>query len=179
MRERDMEMIEVMVDGVPTQVRIDLEENPLGWLARRRGRAGRMLITPVQLMAGERLRTDVTRGQMMPSVTADWGATGRTGQRGPSAGLSVSEAALAARQRVAQALEAAGPEFSGLLMDVCCFLKGLEQVERDRGWPARTAKVVLGLGLDRLARHYGLSDTAQGPVRGRIRGWSTPAGSDH
>lgn len=178
MRERDIGTIEVVMDGVPMQVRIDLEESPLGWLARRRGRDGRVLITPVQLMAGERLRTDVTHGQMMPRVTADWGATGRTGRRGPSAGLSVPEAALAARQRAAQALEEVGPEFSGVLMDVCCFLKGLEQVERDRGWPARTAKVVLGLGLDRLARHYGLSGTAQGPARGHMRGWSAPAGSD-
>jgi hypothetical protein len=177
-RERSIGTIEVMVDGVPTQVRVDLEESPLGWLARRRGRDGRMLITPVQLMAGERLRTDVTRGQVMPRVTADWEASGRTGRRGPTAGLSVPEATLSARQRVTHALEAAGPEFSGLLMDVCCFLKRLEQVERERGWPARTAKVVLGLGLDRLARHYGLSGIAQGPARGRMRAWSAPAEQD-
>lgn len=177
-REGRFDTVEVMVDGVAAQVRVDIEESPLGWLARRRGRDGRMLIAPVQLLAGERLRADFTRGQMTPRMTADWGATGRSGRRGPMAGLSVPEAALAARQRVARALEAAGPEFSGLLMDVCCFLKGLEQVEQDRGWPARTAKVVLGLGLDRLARHYGLSGVAQGPARGRMRAWSAPAGPE-
>jgi hypothetical protein len=69
---------------------------------------------------------------------------------------------LAARQRVRRALEKVGPELSGILVDECCFLKRLEDVERDRNWPARSAKIILSLGLARLARHYGYSDCAEG-----------------
>ena len=78
---------------------------------------------------------------------------------------------LSARQRVHQALDAAGPEFGGLLLDVCCFLKGLDDVERERAWPSRSAKVVLQLALDRLARHYGYAAQVRGPAHAAIRTW--------
>ena len=78
---------------------------------------------------------------------------------------------IAARQRVHQALDTVGPEFAGLLVDVCCFLKRLEDVERERIWPSRSAKVVLQLALDRLARHYGFGEAAKGRARAALQTW--------
>ena len=168
---RELGRAEVEVGGVRTDVLVDLNESPLVWLARRRGRDGKTFIDATQLLAGERLRADFTRAQMTPRMSADWSGTPRSRQRGGGSGGGASEAALVAKQRLSLAMEAVGPEFAGMLMDVCCFLKGMEQVERERGWPARTAKVVLALGLDRLARHYGISAQAQGPARARTRAW--------
>ena len=82
---------------------------------------------------------------------------------------------IAARQRVRGALDAAGPEFAGLMLDVCCFLKRLEDVERERCWPPRTTRIVLQLGLNRLARHYGLESEARGRARGTLRAWRAGA----
>ena len=154
-------------------VTVDDGESPLAWLARRRGRDGRAMIEPHQLQAGERLRADFTRANLMPRTTSNWAspiASDRRGAGGDRAG-SFTETMVAARQRVHQALDAVGPEFAGLLLDVCCFLKGLEDIERERAWPARSAKVVLQLALDRLARHYGYAAQARGRAQAPIRTW--------
>lgn len=157
-------------------VSINEAESPLMWLARRKGRDGQPLIRVAQLQAGERLRVEFTRGHLTPRITSSWGAAVQ-GPRGESAG-HFTDMVIAARQRVRLAVEAVGPEFSGLLLDVCCFLKRLEDVERERQWPARSAKVVLQLGLDRLARHFGIEAEARGNERGRMRNWRDEIGQN-
>jgi len=152
------------------------DESPLAWLARRRGRDGRPMLDSVQVEAGERLRADFSFGGLQPRTTVDWsgfGGGGAASRRVPGgATVDLADATLAARERVNRAIAAVGPELAGVLVDVCCFLKGLEAAERERGWPARTAKVVLALALDRLAAHYGLGRAVVGPRQSRgVRHW--------
>ncbi|RAI38325.1 DUF6456 domain-containing protein [Rhodoplanes roseus] len=153
--------------GPAGTVVVNEAESPLAWLARRKGRDGRPMIEPEQFSAGERLRADFTFAQIGPRLTVDWTAALSPGSVGGGGPASLTDAVIGARQRLATALDAAGTEFSGLLLDVCCFLKGLEDVERERSWPPRSAKVVLQLGLDRLVRHYGLAARARksAPIR--------------
>jgi hypothetical protein len=167
---------EVESDSGIVKALVDDSESPLAWYARRKGRDGRPLIGPAQFLAGERLRADFTRAQMTPRVTSSWEAPTSRGSGGDGRGAGeMTDLIVAASQRVARAMAACGPEFAGLLMDVCCFLRGLEDIERERGWPQRSAKIVLQLGLDRLARHYGLAGETRGTDT-RMRAWAAEEG---
>jgi hypothetical protein len=145
-----------------TAVSINRSESPLAQLMRRTGRNGATFLTDQEFAAGERLRADYTRGQLMPRLGANWESPISNGKRGAPA-AELTDGAVAARQRVERAIEAVGPELSGVLIDICCYLKGLGQVESERGWPVRSAKLILKSALACLARHYD-------PVRDRRRG---------
>ena len=154
-------------------VQANVAESPLLWLHRRKDSNGRRLISDAAFAAGERLRADLTLSGTLPRVTSNWSAAISQGPRDNGASLNASEAMVAAGQRVQAAARAVGPEFSGLLIDVCGFLKGLELVERERRWPPRSAKLLLVMGLERLAAHYGLSGDATGQVRRKTSVWQS------
>ncbi|MBI1328341.1 MAG: hypothetical protein GC166_00405 [Alphaproteobacteria bacterium] len=150
-------------DGTERFVTVNEAESPLGWLYKRKA------IDAVQLAAGERLRRDFTIAQLTPRLAVDLSAPSMGGRRGMKTAPPLSDTVIAAKQRFGRALAAVGPGLSDLLFHVCCHLSGLEDCERALGWPQRAAKVVLVLGLDRLAEHYGMRVAA--PLFGRIRGW--------
>jgi hypothetical protein len=153
--------------------------SPLAWLHGRRDKHGRPLLSDEAFEAGERLRADFWFGAMTPRVTASWSPVSvdrNTPRNAPGAGLEGQERIVAARERVRRALAAVGPELSGILIDVCCHEKGLEDAERDVGWPVRSGRIVLHLALERLARHYGLlpPDNARTwAPEGRVRQWGS------
>ena len=146
----------ISLEGAPFVAETNETETTLGWLARRKGAGGKPLVSEIQVEAGERLRRDFTLAQLNPRVTADWSmALGPDGSgrrlRDPA---EATDRALAARERFARAVGAVGMGLSGVLVEVCCNQRGLEEIERSFGWPQRAAKVVLQIALDRLAEHY-------------------------
>lgn len=162
-------------DGSFRPVLVNQAESPIGWLRRRKDGEGKPLIDGAQFDAAERLRADFTRAQLTPRVTAAWGGavTSRRSRRAaPEGPESISEVAIAAKQRFDKAIEAVGPELAGILVDVCCLLKGLEDTEKTFGWPRRSGKVILQIALTALARHYGLSGNSGNQTR-RMRHWGS------
>ena len=168
-QHRDEETAERMVEGERQRVRFNHAESPLGALARLKDRQGGLFLPCDAVEAGERLHADFMRGQLQPRVTASWEprlSSRNDGGRGGMADLA--DSVIAARSRVARAVDAIGPELSGVALDVCCFMKGLETVERERQWPARSAKLMLRTALLALSRHY--APPAR-PQRASTRHW--------
>jgi hypothetical protein len=152
-------------------VLVNLEESPLARLAAGRGENGEPFLLPHHVEAGERVRRLVERALLSPRVTMSYDAArvaGRSAGQGGAADLG--DSALDARRRLAEIAAILPAECRGVVFDVCGLLKGLQTVETERRWPRRSAKLVLRIGLDQLARHFGLSAVATGSGSG-TRGW--------
>ncbi|MCF3638616.1 DUF6456 domain-containing protein [Rhizobium sp. TRM95111] len=152
-------------DGTRRRVLADVAESPLGALSRLKDRAGQPFLPETALAAGERLAGDFQRAGLQPRLTMRWEPRIASRMKGEAGGgRDLTDSAVAARARVARAVEAMGPELAGVALDVCCFSKGLETVERERQWPVRSAKLMLRAALMALARHY---DPPPAPARQR------------
>ncbi|WP_411035121.1 DUF6456 domain-containing protein [Shinella sp. BYT-45] len=154
-QHRDLAEVVVLRDGARQTALANRLESPLAALARLKEKTGGAFLPESAIAAGERLHADFTRGGLQPRTTMSWEPRIAGRQKGEAgAARELTDTALAARLRVARAVEAIGPELSGVALDVCCFMKGLETVERERQWPARSAKLLLRAALMALARHY-------------------------
>jgi Domain of unknown function (DUF6456) len=142
-------------DGTIRKIRVNLAESPLATLARRKGRDGKAFLSMDLVQAGEKLREDFERAQMGPRVAQNWERflTGSDRGSGFRDG-GMAEGPREARDRVTRALDDMGPGLADVVMRVCCFLEGLESAEKRLGWSARSGKIVLKIGLQRLLKHY-------------------------
>ena len=89
----------------------------------------------------------------------------------PGAAAEVGERAAAARQKLGEIARALPPDCRGVVFDVCGLLKGLQTVETERGWPRRSAKLVLRIALEQLADYFGLSAGATGAATHGEHAW--------
>ena len=148
-------------DG-PQTVTVNDAESPIVRLYTRKTKGGAAYLSSAEFAAGERLRADFERGRLQPRMTA---SLDRPIVSGTGVMAELSDFAMDARKRVEKALDRLEPSLAGVCLDVCCFLKGFEQVERERSWPPRSAKLMLRTALSTLARHYGLEARASARPR--------------
>lgn len=142
-------------DGRPARLRANLGESPIAWLTRRQGADGRPLLSRQEAAAAEALAADHERCGVLGRLTMDWSPAPKT-RGGGFAGLDPAERSLRAKARVHAALEAAGPGLREVVERVCLAGAPLEAAERALSLPRRSGKALLKLGLQRVAKAYGI-----------------------
>ena len=125
-------------------------------------------LEPHHKAAAERFASLIERAALTPRVTLRYEPTPVA--RGGGPGLSVTETGGAARSELNRLLARLPRDCAAVLVDLYLYGKGLQQIETERGWPRRSAKLVARIALDALANAFGFSPHAQGPARGRTQG---------
>lgn len=127
-------------------------------------------LEPHHLEAARRVAGLFERAHLSQRVTMRYApvpaTTRNTGARG-----EITDMAADARKALAVIYRSLPSDCAAVVMEVCCYDKGLQAIEAERGWPRRSAKLVLRIGLDHLAARFGLSATARGPDAQACYGW--------
>lgn len=137
-------------DGKCYDLLVNLSESPVSWLYARK------LISRRQYDAADTIRGDWERAALGARVTMNWDVAAAP-PRGHNAAPGAPDHSLgqiAARDRLHEALSAAGPGLSDVLWRVVCACESLPACEQSLGWPTRAGKLVLGFALDRVADYY-------------------------
>ncbi len=128
-------------------------------------------LAPHHLEAARKLALLFERARMRQRVTMSYDpARIGGGNQRPQQG-DLADTAIAARRMLDGLSRRMPQDCWAMLTDICGFDKGLQQVELDRGWPRRSAKLVLRIALDQLAAIMGLTETAEGRAGGAQRFW--------
>ncbi len=148
------------------------EGSVLTRLAAKAPGGGAPFLGAHHLAAAERLERLILRSRIVPRVTMSYDAARVGGRDRSGNGVeTASETAVAARSKLNQLAAALPADCWGILFDVCAMGKGLQEIETERRWPRRSAKLVLRIALDQLAACFGLSPHAQGQQGRAERHW--------
>lgn len=156
----------------PAGARLNLAESPLSRLAVAAAGESAPYLERHQVEAGERVRRLAERAQLQPRVTMSYSGAHTAGRKGPGHAAEITDMAAEARAELSRLHRVLPRDCADVILDVCGLQKGLQVVETERGWPRRSAKLVLRIGLEHLAQHFGYGPAATGPETSRRpRAW--------
>lgn len=134
-------------------MRSSLPDSPVVALARRKDVNGQPFLSRALVVAAERLREDyeLSHGALAAGIAI----------------LPLTAGARAAKDRLDAALAVLGHGLADVALRCCCYLEGMESIESQMEWSARSGKIVLRIALQRLETHYAETGT---PRVGEARG---------
>jgi len=115
------------------------------------------------VLVANRVSALIAKSQLRPSITQNLSVLRQGGKASSSGLIDLSDMAIDCRKRLEQLVLQLPKDCAGVVVDVCGFEKGLQQVEFERSWPRRSAKLVLRMGLDHAAEFWNVAAFAQGP----------------
>lgn len=121
-------------------------------------------------LAADRLMRLFARANLRQRVTMSYDPT-RIGRQGGAGQGDLADSAADARKTLNRLANDLPADCWAVLVDVCLFDRGLQDIEQARGWPRRAAKLVLRIGLDQIASRFGLDAGAAGKSVGELRNW--------
>lgn len=140
-------------------------DSPLAILGRRRDKDGQPFLEQGMLVAGERLREDFELSQIQAHEMTAWERALWTDDdlEWPN---DLQPAVHVARDRLTDSLRELGPGLGDIALRCCCYLEGLEAIEKSMGWSARSGKIVLRIALQRLEKHHKVLSAKKGDLIG-------------
>lgn len=144
---------------------VNLNESPLASLG------GARFLKPHQIEAGERFRRLFERANLRARTTMSYNVEQTANSHQNVSANDLSDMAVDARRQIDVICTRLPLDCRAAVLDVCGFEKGLQIIEVERGWPRRSAKLVLRIGLEQLAAHFGLTQIATGNGRKDVAGW--------
>ncbi len=152
-------------------VKINLNESPISRLTIVR--AGKKpYLEPHHVEAARRFSNLMERSHLRSRITMSYNDAQLASTKSSSnVKLDISDMAIDARKTMESLLADIPKDWASIIIDVCGFEKGLQTVESERGWPRRSAKLVLRIGLEQLAFNLGLCQKAIGSNRNNINSW--------
>jgi hypothetical protein len=163
----------------PDGTRINLTESPLSRLAVAAAGEATPFLEKHQVEAGERVRRLAERARLQPRVTMNYSGAHTAGGKGAATAAEITDMAAEARVELARLYRLLPRECAEVILDVCGLCKGLQTIETERGWPRRSAKLVLRIGLEQLAQRYGYASSITGAQTRRPHAWLDEGARPH
>ncbi|WP_160297786.1 DUF6456 domain-containing protein [Devosia chinhatensis] len=135
------------------------------------GKSEETFLRAHHLEASRRLTLLFGKAALAQRVTMSYDPARVGGRRSPTQQADLADSAAHARRLLAELARRMPRDCWDLLTDICAFDKGLQQVEQERGWPRRSAKLVLRIGLEQFAGIMGLREVAEGRPTTPSRTW--------
>ncbi len=137
---------------------IHTKESALLWLSQHTDKKGRKWLEEHHLEAAQRLYNDFIYAGIHPHITTNYATLNEAKDKKNKhhSGLHLLDNKLTAKNRLNKVLRKLDEDSVHLLLDICCYQYGLEQVEKSYGWPRRSAKLMLRTALSNLAHEYNL-----------------------